>query len=65
MQHFIVIPLYDHTSEQEVDELLDDLGRLGLAIDPYHGAATRRATSTGHTASQSVTSSATAMHATA
>jgi hypothetical protein len=34
MARSIVIPLYPHTTDEEVTELLDRLGELGLALDP-------------------------------
>jgi hypothetical protein len=34
-KHFIVIPLYDHTPDSEVDEILLDLERLGFSSKPY------------------------------
>jgi hypothetical protein len=34
MARFIAIPLYDHTSDQEIGELLEELARLQLAQEP-------------------------------
>jgi hypothetical protein len=34
-KHFIVIPLYDHTKDDEVAEILEDLERLGFSSKPY------------------------------
>ena len=36
---FIVIPVYDHTDDQEMREIMDDLDRLGFAKQPYLAAA--------------------------
>jgi len=35
MQRFIVIPIYDHTPDDEVTEILEVLDEFGLAQEPY------------------------------
>jgi hypothetical protein len=34
-KRYIVIPLYDHTGDEEVAAILAELDRLGFATDPY------------------------------
>lgn len=31
----IVIPLYDHTDEEEILEIMDRLAEMGFALTPY------------------------------
>lgn len=35
MPRYIVIPIYDHTDEDEVEEIMSELDRLGFANSPY------------------------------
>lgn len=35
MPRYIVIPIYDHTDEDEVEEIMDELSTLGFANSPY------------------------------
>lgn len=35
MPRYIVIPIYDHTDEDELEDIMADLDRLGFANSPY------------------------------